>query len=429
MKLVAVSRVRNEADIIEAFVRHHAVYFGKLIVLDDGSSDGTYEALQSLRAEGLPLVVLQAPAVGYEQSRYMTRLLRIAVDQFGADWIVPLDADEFIEPEAGKTLADALGGQEEKLFSLAWHNFEWRPEYDDNPELNPVVKQRFRLPPRSDFNKLIVPASIVDETTQLLPGNHHYVRNGEPFAVRPLQSINLGHFPIRSVQQYASKIAIGYLKYLAMPDWDRHLGFHYIEPFKALLTSGLDALKERMLMDSRHYSMTNEMRHNLATVPQDEPLRYQGGALKLALSNSPSLQNILNYAEAITRDRADMSRRIRAGSPEGVSSGVEIASLAVSDDAIGGWNKATAVQFETLRRQLHAVHRELEHLNGDKAILEKRLSRMELELIDARQKLFFQAEQLNSRTFKVVRHFIDHLVRAGLSPRVAFEFLSSLRRK
>src|SRR5450631_4333571 len=124
MKLVAVSRVRNEADIIEAFVRHHAVYFGKLIVLDDGSSDGTYEALQSLRAEGLPLVVLQAPAVGYEQSRYMTRLLRIAVDQFGADWIVPLDADEFIEPEAGKTLADALGGQEEKLFSLAWHNFE-----------------------------------------------------------------------------------------------------------------------------------------------------------------------------------------------------------------------------------------------------------------------------------------------------------------
>ncbi len=168
MKLVAVSRVRNEADIIEAFVRHHAVLFDKLIVLDDGSCDGTYEALLMLQAEGLPLVVLRAPVIGYEQSRYMTRLLQMAVDQFGADWVAPLDADEFIEIEDGTTLAEELSGKENRLLSLAWHNFEWLPEYENDSERNPVILQRRRRPARPDHNKLLVPAGLVDETTRLL---------------------------------------------------------------------------------------------------------------------------------------------------------------------------------------------------------------------------------------------------------------------
>ena len=68
-------------------------------MLDDGSSGRTYgEVLRSLQAAGLPVVLLREPTVGYEQRRYMTLLLRMAVDQFGADWVAPLDAVEFIEP-------------------------------------------------------------------------------------------------------------------------------------------------------------------------------------------------------------------------------------------------------------------------------------------------------------------------------------------
>jgi glycosyltransferase involved in cell wall biosynthesis len=60
MKLVAVCRVRNEVDIVEAFVRHHCAYFHKLIVLDDGSTDQTLQVLRALQADGLPVVVLSS---------------------------------------------------------------------------------------------------------------------------------------------------------------------------------------------------------------------------------------------------------------------------------------------------------------------------------------------------------------------------------
>ena len=122
MKLIAVSRVKNERDIIEPFVRHHSKVFNQLIVVDDGSSDGTYEMLETLRAEGLPLVLIRDPAVGYEQGRYMTRLLHIAVRRHAADWVMPLDADEFVEAKPGTVARANSRGARAAGFEagLAW---------------------------------------------------------------------------------------------------------------------------------------------------------------------------------------------------------------------------------------------------------------------------------------------------------------------
>jgi hypothetical protein len=386
MKLVAITRVRNELDIIEAFVRHHCEHFSKLIVLDDGSRDGTYEVLRSLQAAGSPVVLLREPTVGYEQSRCMTLLLRMALDQFGADWVAPLDADEFIEPQGGLTLREALAGCEPALLAVQWSNFVWSPDDDNSPERNPVLRLRARLPPlppAARSNKLLVPAWLVDASTRLSQGNHQLVRNGEVLPTRALDAVALCHFPVRSVAQYASKVAVGYLQYSAMADWDRQIGRQYIEPFRALLTGGLPELERRMCADSRNYLSGEGAPDGDAVEPRDAPLRYRGGPITLTRSREVFLPNVLHYAEAIAKALADNSSR--------------------REQAVAGDRPDCIAE--------------------DNPVLRMRLSQLELELAAARKTIFLQSVRLSSRTFRLIDRVHRRLAKMGLRPRAIADWL------
>ena len=102
--------------------------------------------------------------------------------------------------------------------------FVWKPEYKESLELNPVLRLRFRLPPRPDMMKVLVPAHLVDGNVRLQQGNHELIRDEEVLPAQRLTSLGLCHFPIRNLLQYASKVVVGYLQYSAMPDWDHKYG-------------------------------------------------------------------------------------------------------------------------------------------------------------------------------------------------------------
>ena len=342
MKLVCISRVKNEADIIEAFVRHHVAYFDKIIIVDDASSDGTYEMLRALREEGLPLVVLRQRTVGYEQSRHMTRLMHMAVDQFGADWVVPLDADEFIEPKEGTTLAEWLGTREPTPVTVRWSNFVWRPEVDASSEPNPVVRLRLRLPPRDDHNKLIVPAQLIEDGISLSQGNHHLERNGKSLPAQQVNDVQLCHFPIRSVSQFAGKVVIGYLQYSAMPHWDRKAGFQFEEPFRQL-AGGVEQLASRMESYSRSYSLSDDQVSS--GEPVEAALRYAGASLSLTPLRPDRLwANILDCAEAIALGLADSARRNEDALKKNEELGQQIARLRAKIKTLNAERKAEAAR-------------------------------------------------------------------------------------
>src|ERR1700680_3105464 len=96
MKLFGAAMLRNEADVVESFVRHNLALLDGLSVVDHGSSDGTSEILNALVAEGLPLEVERDASVGYLQSEIMTRTVRNAFMRHGADFVFALDGDEFL---------------------------------------------------------------------------------------------------------------------------------------------------------------------------------------------------------------------------------------------------------------------------------------------------------------------------------------------
>ena len=107
-RVFGVLLVRDEVDVVRLNVLHH-LSFGceRILALDNGSSDGTQTVLRRL-ADRVPLA-WTSDAGPYRQAELFTGLAQEAAAQ-GADWIVPLDADEFwIAPQGLEPVLEQQG--------------------------------------------------------------------------------------------------------------------------------------------------------------------------------------------------------------------------------------------------------------------------------------------------------------------------------
>ena len=103
--IIAITMVKNEMDVIESFVRHTLGFADRWLVADHLSSDRTREILERLRAEGLPIEIETVHEAAQIQAEVMTRLMHRAAEEYGADVVVPLDADEFLVHSGGAIVA------------------------------------------------------------------------------------------------------------------------------------------------------------------------------------------------------------------------------------------------------------------------------------------------------------------------------------
>ena len=120
--IAVVSMVRNEADVIESFVRHNLGWADRLYVAVHESSDETLSILQALQGDGLPIVLSEVKGAAQLQSEVVTMLMRQAVAE-GAAFVVPLDADEFLLPDGGSNPSQSLGNFCRTIFTATPRRF------------------------------------------------------------------------------------------------------------------------------------------------------------------------------------------------------------------------------------------------------------------------------------------------------------------
>jgi hypothetical protein len=199
MRLVMTLLVRDEADIVDAQLGFHlqaGVDF--VIATDNLSSDGTTEILERYAKDGV-LHLIHEPGDDLRQSEWVTRMAQLAATEFGADWVLNADADEFWWTQGSnlKDLLDAIPGR----FGVvrgAWRNFVPRPEtggfFADRMTVR-LCTPSFHPHPLSTHSKS---AHRATPDVRVGRGNHEAFGAGL-VPVRGWYPVEILHFPVRSL--------------------------------------------------------------------------------------------------------------------------------------------------------------------------------------------------------------------------------------
>ncbi len=212
MRLALTLMVRDEIDVVGAMLDHHlAQGVDVVIVTDNGSVDGTAELLQGYADRGL-IELRHDPVHRKQQASLVTAMARAAAADFGADWVINADADEFWLPEAaGLTLKQAFEGipAEVRTFQASVDDMVGPPA-SEGTGLQRLVYRDHR--PLEVINELGIHAHPTPDAphvgtadVEVVQGNHY--TNLEQGAPVPAGfEVEVLHFPWRSWRQFSTKV-------------------------------------------------------------------------------------------------------------------------------------------------------------------------------------------------------------------------------
>ena len=222
-------KVRNEADIIEANLRHHlAQGVDFFVVTDNDSDDGTREILQRYADAGLMQVIDEQHEDFWSRAHgWVTRMARLAAERHEADWVLHADADEFWMPPSG-SLKQALAPVPERYQVV----LAPRPEFVPRPAAETpffeqmTVRERYsRLRPKVAHRGMPgvelhqgahdvalseqATATIMHDSRAVIraPGTMgQKIPADGSLAWAPYWPLRVLHFPIRSYEQYCRRV-------------------------------------------------------------------------------------------------------------------------------------------------------------------------------------------------------------------------------
>jgi len=208
MKLVMTLLARDEADVVDSQIAFHlnaGVDF--VIATDNLSEDGTTEILESYARDG-HLHLIREDSEYLRQADWITRMGRMAASDFGADWVIHSDADEFWWPRGGslKEVLESVPARYGIVRALL-RQFVPRPDDGSSFAERMTVRLSASAPindPTSLFRPNLKIVHRADPNVDVSIGAQRLI--GSPFVpLRGWYPIEFFHFPIRSLEQCERK--------------------------------------------------------------------------------------------------------------------------------------------------------------------------------------------------------------------------------
>ncbi|MBF0175220.1 MAG: FkbM family methyltransferase [Magnetococcales bacterium] len=209
MRLIGIAIVKNESDIIEVFLRHNMTFLDRLYLIDNDSCDTTMTIINRVQQEIDNIVVSSFDYNDHRQETFVTYLARKICNMDTADFILLLDADEFLTPDRA-TLEHALQAVPPgQVGYIGWLNYIPTAE-DPHAEPDPRLRIRNHYAVEHDTYKAVLPPAIIlKDGFAMGIGNHSAMIDHQECIYHPLVGVKLAHFPVRSDEQLVAKALIG----------------------------------------------------------------------------------------------------------------------------------------------------------------------------------------------------------------------------
>ena len=300
--------IRNDADIVEAFVRHSLRLLDHLFVIVHCPEDGTGKILKALHEERLPMTLVFDDEPAFLQGERLTWLARQVHAALPSDFIFPIDADEFIVPAERTAIESALAELPPEAPAARIRLRTFVPTADDPPdEPHPLKRIRFRVGEETRVDKVVLTRAFASDPSLVIDhGNHGLKRIGAKaiqLPLPPLKGIALAHYPVRSANQVTNKTIIGYLAHIASgrPEFEeQRIATHWRRCYEDLVGGATRGMTEPNLIAWFHGRQGIEAREGefvCDPTPVVDELRYAD------LVRTDPYATLARFAEHLIRKR------------------------------------------------------------------------------------------------------------------------------
>ena len=265
--IAGVSMFKDEEDIVyQNLLWHYTQGIKRFVLLDNRSSDNTADEIRRF-ANNYPdacVYLIEDREIGYYQSRKITAVAEFAHSMWGAEWIFPFDADEFLcSYRAPLDSVLQTLGKEHLCIRFPYQGYILRSFYE-NSEPNPVKRITHRLTGNINQGTKVMVRWQAGMT--IAQGNHDLYLNDQliPASVNGEDiGLVLKHYAFRSKEHIRRKIINGGKAYkaaislsaetgISWKTWDNEYqsrGEAYIEEsYQSLCNSPADAIYDPLII-------------------------------------------------------------------------------------------------------------------------------------------------------------------------------------